>query len=175
MSDETYNCEPHALDYPVDNLEKLESEDLENALREGAVAVAEVAALSHEKSVIDAAHELIFSGDTFGISYRDFDVDDREFIFPTTTPVHFDPEALCHSVDRLMSYAPRSIYLTHYGEVRDLRRLAPHLPGTAFYAGYNDDFNYRGFNPYSGLPEQGLRSNGRTFFIKMSYLFRRSF
>jgi len=55
VSDETYNCEPHALDYPVDNLEKLESADLENALREGAVAVAEVAALSHEKSVIDAA------------------------------------------------------------------------------------------------------------------------
>lgn len=53
--DETYNCEPHALDYPVDNLEKLESADLENALREGAVAVAEVAALAHEKSVIDAA------------------------------------------------------------------------------------------------------------------------
>ncbi len=55
VSDETYNCEPHALDYPVDNLEKLESDDLENALREGAVAVAEVAALAHEKSVIDAA------------------------------------------------------------------------------------------------------------------------
>ena len=55
VTDETYNCEPHALDYPVDNLEKLESEDLENALREGSVAVAEVAALSHEKSVIDAA------------------------------------------------------------------------------------------------------------------------
>ena len=55
VSDETYNCEPHALDYPVDNLERLESEDLENALREGAVAVAEVAALAHEKSVIDAA------------------------------------------------------------------------------------------------------------------------
>ncbi|MEI7901862.1 MAG: hypothetical protein WCK89_16530 [bacterium] len=55
VSDETYNCEPHALDYPVDNLEKLESGDLENALREGAVAVAEVAALSHEKTVIDAA------------------------------------------------------------------------------------------------------------------------
>ena len=53
--DETYNCEPHALDYPVDNLEKLESADLENALREGAVAVAEVAALAHEKAVIDAA------------------------------------------------------------------------------------------------------------------------
>ena len=55
VNDETYNCEPHALDYPVDNLEKLESADLENALREGAVAVSEVAALEHEKTVIDAA------------------------------------------------------------------------------------------------------------------------
>jgi hypothetical protein len=53
--DMTYNCEPHALDYPVDNLEQLESEGLENMLREGAVAVAEVAALAHEKTVIDAA------------------------------------------------------------------------------------------------------------------------
>ena len=61
--DETYNCEPHALDYPVDNLEKLESGDLENALREGAVAVAEVAALAHEKSVIDAALVAAGSGD----------------------------------------------------------------------------------------------------------------
>jgi len=34
--------------HPVDNLERMESEDLENALRE-------VAALAHEKSVIDAA------------------------------------------------------------------------------------------------------------------------
>ena len=45
-------------------------------------------------------------------------MDGREFIFPTTTPVHFDPEALCISVDRLMSYGPRSIFLTHYAEVR---------------------------------------------------------
>ena len=62
--DETYNCEPHALDYPVDNLEKLESEDLENALREGAVAVAEVAALAHEKAVIDAALTAAGEGDS---------------------------------------------------------------------------------------------------------------
>jgi hypothetical protein len=53
--DATYNCEPHALDYPVDNLEQLEADGLENMLREGAVAVAEVAALAHEKTVIDAA------------------------------------------------------------------------------------------------------------------------
>lgn len=48
-------------------------------------------------------------------------------------------------------------------------------PGTALYAGYNDDLNYNGFNPYNGLREPGFRGNGRTFFIKASYLFRKSF
>jgi hypothetical protein len=48
-------------------------------------------------------------------------------------------------------------------------------PGTAFYIGYNDDINFNGFNRFSGNLEPGLRRNGRTFFIKMSYLFRRSF
>jgi hypothetical protein len=47
-------------------------------------------------------------------------------------------------------------------------------PGTAFYAGYNDDINRRGFNPFTGQLEAGLHRNERTFFIKMSYLFRRS-
>lgn len=48
-------------------------------------------------------------------------------------------------------------------------------PGTAIYAGYNDDLNYNGVNPYTGLAENGFRGNGRTFFIKASYLFKRSF
>ena len=78
----------------------------------------------HHYCIVDREHELVFTGDTFGLSYRDFDVGGREFIFPTTTPVHFDPEALCLSVDRIMSYAPRSVFLTHYAEVRDLTRLA---------------------------------------------------
>jgi hypothetical protein len=61
-TDATFNCEPHALDYPVDNLEQLEAEGLENVLREGAVAVAEVAALAHEKTVIDKALAAIGAG-----------------------------------------------------------------------------------------------------------------
>lgn len=48
-------------------------------------------------------------------------------------------------------------------------------PGKAFYVGYNDDLNYNGYNPYSGLRESGFRGNGRTFFIKASYLFKKSF
>ena len=48
-------------------------------------------------------------------------------------------------------------------------------PGTAFYVGYNDDINRNFFNPFTGQLEPGFRRNGRTFFIKMSYLFRKSF
>ena len=48
-------------------------------------------------------------------------------------------------------------------------------PGTAFYVGYNDDLTRNGFNPFTGQLEPGFRRNGRTFFIKLSYLFRRSF
>lgn len=81
----------------------------------------------HHYCVVDLDHDRIFSGDTFGISYRDFDVGGREFMIPATTPVHFDPEALCNSVDRLMAYKPEAIYLTHYSEVRDLGRLAGEL------------------------------------------------
>ena len=48
-------------------------------------------------------------------------------------------------------------------------------PGTAIYVGYNDDYSYNGYNPYTRMPEPGFRGNERTFFIKASYLFRKSF
>jgi glyoxylase-like metal-dependent hydrolase (beta-lactamase superfamily II) len=81
----------------------------------------------HHYCIVDLDTRRIFPGDNFGISYRDFDVHGREFIMPTTTPVHFDPEAMVASIDRLMSYSPVAMYLTHFGEVRDLDRLAAEL------------------------------------------------
>lgn len=43
-------------------------------------------------------------------------------------------------------------------------------PGTAFYAGYNDDLNYNGCSPFTNSAERGFHRNGRTFFINTSYL-----
>ncbi len=60
--DATFNCVPHALDYPVDNLEQLEASGLENMLMEGAEAVAEVAGLSHERTVVDLAMSALGGG-----------------------------------------------------------------------------------------------------------------
>ena len=48
-------------------------------------------------------------------------------------------------------------------------------PGTSFYVGYNDDMNYDSLHPFSGRLVPGFRRNSRTFFIKMSYLLRKSF
>lgn len=81
----------------------------------------------HHYCAHDLDHDDIFSGDTFGISYRDFDTAAGAFIFPTTTPVQFDPAALHSSVDRLMAQRPQRMVLTHFGPVGDLERLSGDL------------------------------------------------
>lgn len=81
----------------------------------------------HHYCIIDRDSRSIFAGDTFGISYREFDILGKAFIFPATTPVHFDPDAAHASIERLMGYAPEGIYLTHYSRVTDLKRLAADL------------------------------------------------
>jgi hypothetical protein len=48
-------------------------------------------------------------------------------------------------------------------------------PGTSFYVGYNDDLNYNESHPFTRQIVPGFRRNSRTYFIKMSYLFRKSF
>lgn len=48
-------------------------------------------------------------------------------------------------------------------------------PGTAFYLGYNDNLLYRGYNRFNDRFDTGLRRDGRSFFIRLAYLFRKSF
>lgn len=78
----------------------------------------------HHICIVDRGSNAIFTGDTFGLSYRELDTDGRQFVFPTTTPVQFDPAAMHASIDKLMSYQPRVVYLTHFSELRDLDRCA---------------------------------------------------
>jgi len=78
----------------------------------------------HHFCVHDSQTNSWFSGDTFGLSYRQFDTHNGAFLFPTTTPVQFDPAALKESVNKLMANQPEFMYLTHYGRVGDLQRLA---------------------------------------------------
>lgn len=62
VSDGTYNCLPHSLDVPIDKLEEIESEGLENVFQEAARAAAEVGGLEHEDTVINGALTSVGSG-----------------------------------------------------------------------------------------------------------------
>lgn len=81
----------------------------------------------HHHVIVDLAHRGIFTGDTFGLSYRELDTEKGAFIVPTTTPTQFDPEQLVASIERMLSYAPQAMYLTHYSRVTDVPRLAESL------------------------------------------------
>ncbi len=77
----------------------------------------------HHHCIWDARSRGFFTGDTFGLSYREFDTERGPWLLPTTTPIHFDPAALRTSVQRLLGFDPQSMYVTHFGRVGDVRRL----------------------------------------------------
>ena len=81
----------------------------------------------HHHCVWDAATRGWFSGDTFGSSYREFDTARGVWQFPTTVPTQLDPPALRASLDRLLSFAPACMYLTHYSRIADVPRAAAHM------------------------------------------------
>jgi len=77
----------------------------------------------HHHCIWDARSRGFFTGDTFGLSYREFDTARGPWLLPTTTPVQFDPQALRQSVRRMLSYSPERLYLTHYGCVQGVLAL----------------------------------------------------
>jgi glyoxylase-like metal-dependent hydrolase (beta-lactamase superfamily II) len=81
----------------------------------------------HHFCVWDEASRSMFTGDTFGLAYPELASARGAFVMPTTTPVQFEPEALVASIDRLVSYAPQAMLLTHYSRVTEIERLASDL------------------------------------------------
>ncbi|MBC7728642.1 MAG: MBL fold metallo-hydrolase [Microbacteriaceae bacterium] len=82
----------------------------------------------HHHCMWDERSQGWFAGDTFGLSYREFDAAGSAWVMPTSSPVQFEPEALRQSIERLLARSPQRMYLTHYGQVGDsaddVRRLA---------------------------------------------------
>jgi len=121
----------------------------------------------HHQAIVDHGANSIFTGDTFGISYREFDTARGAWIMPTTTPTQFDPGQLKASIIRLMRFRPRRIYLTHYSEVGDCARLANDMVdaidefvGIARAAGPDDLARMRG--DLRRLAHESLREHGCT-------------
>ncbi|MCK9687854.1 MBL fold metallo-hydrolase [Scleromatobacter humisilvae] len=81
----------------------------------------------HHHCIWDARSQGWFTGDNFGMAYPEFDVGGRAFIFPTTTPVQFDPEAMRASIARLTAPSPRQMFLTHYSRITGVADCAERL------------------------------------------------
>lgn len=117
----------------------------------------------HHFTVWDEQTRGWFTGDTFGLSYRNLDTVNGAFIFPTTTPIQFDPEALVSSIDRMVEKTPENMYLTHFGRVQEVERLAADMR--------------EGVSEYVALAERFESSENRTRCIEeamMDRLFERA-
>ena len=81
----------------------------------------------HHFCIWDKDTKSMFTGDTFGISYRDLDMDSEVYIFPSTSPVQFDPDALIKSINRIMEFRPERVCLTHFSAIRPTQEIADQL------------------------------------------------
>jgi glyoxylase-like metal-dependent hydrolase (beta-lactamase superfamily II) len=67
---------------------------------------------NHHFCLVDPLLDGIFSGDSFGLAYP---VLQRKglFIFPSTSPTDFDPDAALDTLDKIVNTGVRSVFLTH--------------------------------------------------------------
>lgn len=81
----------------------------------------------HHIAIVDELSKGIFTGDVFGVSYREFDTEKSPFVFPPSTPVQFEPDVWHKTLDKLMSFSPERMYLTHYSAVSGLAEMCERL------------------------------------------------
>lgn len=106
----------------------------------------------HHSCIYDEQSQGFFTGDTFGLSYREFDTDRGAYVMPTTTPVQFEPDAWLNSLDRMLSYDPGVMYLTHYGRIEDVAEHTRRLKA--------------GIQRYTEIARQHAQSDDRHQLIK---------
>ena len=125
----------------------------------------------HHFCIWDKATKSMFTGDTFGISYRDLDHQDELYILPSTSPVQFDPEALIQSINRIMEFKPERVCLTHFSAIKPTKKATSKLIESIHfvsnlaikYADKNDSESiiYKKMMDYflEGLNEIGFQNN----------------
>lgn len=84
----------------------------------------------HHHCIWDPVSRGWFTGDTFGISYRELDnPTGQPWIFPASTPVQFQPDAMRASIGRMLAMQPEAVYLTHYSRLDKVAHVGAQLLG----------------------------------------------
>ncbi len=82
---------------------------------------------NHHGCLFDQQSTYLFTGDTFGLAYRELARNGIPLLFATTTPVAFDPTAWMNSLDHMLALDPAACCVTHFGKIDAPRRYADQL------------------------------------------------
>lgn len=74
----------------------------------------------HHVCIHDSGSNGVFTGDTFGVEYNAKRQTHHPFLLCSTAPTDFDPAAMRSSIQRILDTGAERVYLTHYGELRDV-------------------------------------------------------
>ena len=76
----------------------------------------------HHLCIWDELSQGVFTGDTFGLSYPEFDTPQGSFVFPAT-PIHFDSRSLKVSLKKVMALTPSCLYFSHFGSFQNVPQM----------------------------------------------------
>lgn len=69
----------------------------------------------HHLTVWDEQSKGLFTGDVFGNAYPEIHSHKGRYLMPVTSPVQLDPPVWHQSIDKLLTFKPKRVFLTHYG------------------------------------------------------------
>jgi glyoxylase-like metal-dependent hydrolase (beta-lactamase superfamily II) len=73
----------------------------------------------HHMFIFDRKTQSVLSGDAFGMSYPRFVFDHFRLVFPSTSPVQFEPNRSLETYQKIMGLNPSRVLLTHFGSIED--------------------------------------------------------
>ena len=79
---------------------------------------------NHHMVIHDSKSGGVFTGDAFGVEYDDERRSNRPFLLCSSAPTDFDPDEALASVDKVLSFHPSRLFLTHYGELTEVSAAA---------------------------------------------------
>jgi glyoxylase-like metal-dependent hydrolase (beta-lactamase superfamily II) len=74
----------------------------------------------HHIIVFDDKSRAVFSGDAFGLAYPRFIFAGFRLVFPSTSPVQFEPERSIETYGKIVDLKPTAILFTHFGRLDDI-------------------------------------------------------
>ncbi len=69
----------------------------------------------HHLTVWDELSKGLFTGDVYGNAYPELTSQKGHYLMPITSPVQLEPQAWHDSIDKLNTFNPEQVFLTHYG------------------------------------------------------------